>query len=170
MTKDSTTSPNAEGLFEGEAWVDPIEAGVRGRIRGFIEAMLEEELAAALGGGRHERGQRQGHRHGRRARQLLGSCGPTTISVPRARLARPDGTTKEWRSAALPRYARMTRQVAALIASSYLAGTNARRVRRALGALFKGAVKDVVSRTWRRVKADWEAWNRRSWQGMTSSG
>src|SRR3954468_5425388 len=45
----------------------------------------------------------------------------------------------------------------------YLAGTNTRRVRRALGALFRGAVgKDVVSRTWRRVKADWDAWNRRS--------
>ena len=44
----------------------------------------------------------------------------------------------------------MTRQVEALIAGTYLSGTNTRRVRRALGALFKGAVgKDVVSRTWR---------------------
>jgi len=57
----------------------------------------------------------------------------------------------------------MTRQAEALIASTYLSGVNTRRVKRALGALFKGAVgKDVVSRTWRRVKADWEAWNRRS--------
>jgi putative transposase len=163
MNKDSTTSSNAEGLFAGEAWFDPIEAGIRGRIRSFIEAMLEEELTAALGGGRYERGRRTGHRHGKRARQLLGSFGPTTISVPRARLSQPDGTSKEWRSATLPRYARMTRQGEALIAASDLAGTNTRRVRRALGALFKGAVgKDVVSRTWRRVKADWEGWNRRS--------
>jgi putative transposase len=44
----------------------------------------------------------------------------------------------------------------------YLAGTNTRRVRRALAALFEGAVgKDVVSRTWRRVRTDWEAWNAR---------
>jgi putative transposase len=128
-------------------------------------------LVAALGGGRYERGHRRGHRHGKRARQLLGSFGPTTISVPRARLTRPDGKTTEWRSAALPRYARMTRQVEALIAASYLAGTNTRRVRRALGALFRGAVgKDVVSRTWRRVKTDWEGWNRRPWPGTTSSG
>jgi putative transposase len=36
-------------------------------------------------------------------------------------------------------------------------------VRRALGALFKGAVsKDTVSRTWRRVQTDWTAWCRRS--------
>jgi putative transposase len=166
MNKDSTTAARTDGLFESAAWFDPIEAGLRGRIRGFIEAMLEEELAAALGGDRYERGRRRGHRHGKRARQLLGSFGPTTISVPRGRLARPDGTTEEWRSVALPRYARMTRQVEALIAASYLAGTNTRRVRRALGALFRGAVgKDVVSRTWRRVKADWEGWNRRSLAG-----
>jgi putative transposase len=163
MNKDSTTAANAEDLFAGEAWFDPIEAGIRGRIRGFIEAMLEEELAVALGGGRYERGHGKGHRHGKRSRHLLGSFGPTTISVPRARLSKPDGTSQEWRSATLPRYARMTRQVEALIAASYLAGTNTRRVRRALGALFKGAVgKDVVSRTWRRVKVDWEGWNRRS--------
>src|SRR3954465_7334685 len=166
MDKNSTTAASTEGLFAGNAWFDPIEAGLRGRIRGFIEAMLEEELAAALGGGRYERGQRRGHRHGRRERRLLGSFGPTTIRVPRGRLAKPDGTTEEWRSAALARYARMTRQVEALIAASYLAGTNTRRVRRALGALFRGAVgKDVVSRTWRRIKADWEGWNRRSLAG-----
>jgi transposase-like protein len=56
----------------------------------------------------------------------------------------------------------MTRQVEALIAGAYLTGTNTRRVGRALGALFRGAVgKDVVSRTWRKAKADWEAWCRR---------
>ena len=36
-------------------------------------------------------------------------------------------------------------------------------MRRALGALFGGAVgKDTVSRTWRKVKGDWDAWNTRS--------
>jgi putative transposase len=66
----------------------------------------------------------------------------------------------------LPRYARRTRQAEALIASAYLAGTNTRRVQRALAALFRGAVgKDVVSRAWRKVKADWEAWGRRDLAG-----
>jgi transposase-like protein len=60
----------------------------------------------------------------------------------------------------------MTRQVEGLIAGAYLAGTNTRRVRLALAALFRGAVgKDVVSRTWRKVKTDWEAWNRRDLAG-----
>jgi putative transposase len=36
-------------------------------------------------------------------------------------------------------------------------------VRCALGALFAGAVgKDTVSRVWRKVKSDWDAWNARS--------
>ena len=56
----------------------------------------------------------------------------------------------------LPRYARRTRQLEALIADAYLAGTNTRRLQRALAALFRGAVgKDMVSRAWRKVKADW---------------
>ncbi len=51
----------------------------------------------------------------------------------------------------------------ALIAAAYFAGTNTRRVRRALAALFGGAVgKDTVSRVWRKVKGDWDAWNARS--------
>ena len=163
MDANSTTPLEPAGLFSGDAWFDPIEAGVRERIRSFIETMLGEELEAALGGGRYERGHGKGHRHGRRERRLLGSFGPVTVTVPRARLAAANGSTREWRSATLPRYARMTRQAEALIASAYLAGTNTRRVKRALGALFKGAVgKDVVSRAWRRVKADWEAWDRRS--------
>ena len=33
-------------------------------------------------------------------------------------------------------------------------------MRRALAALFGGAIgKEVVSRTWRKVKTDWDAWN-----------
>jgi putative transposase len=60
-------------------------------------------------------------------------------------------------------YQRRTLAADALIAGSYLSGTNTRRVRRALGALFGGAVgKDTVSRVWRQVKSDWEAWNVRS--------
>jgi transposase-like protein len=52
--------------------------------------------------------------------------------------------------------------VEALIAGAYLAGTNTRRVKGALSALFKGAVgKDVVSRAWRRVRTDWDAWSKR---------
>jgi hypothetical protein len=46
-----------------------------------------------------------------------------------------------------------TRAADALIAGAYLAGTNTRRVRRALNAVLAGPVgKDVVSRVWRKTK------------------
>ena len=146
-------------------------------MRGFIQELLEQELTAALGRVRHERaeGEPAGYRNGTRERQLLGSFGPVALSVPRARMAAEGGGTQEWRSATLPRYARMTKQVEALIAGAYLSGTNTRRVKRALAALFGGAVgKDVaqtalrfrcVSRTWRKVKTDWDAWNGRDLAG-----
>src|SRR5205807_59249 len=67
------------------------------------------------------------------------------------------------RSATVPAYHRQTRQIDALIASAYLVGTNTRRVKRALVALFgRGAGKDVVSRTWRKLQSDWEGWNKRT--------
>ena len=150
--EENSTKTDADGtaLFAGTAWFDPIEAGIRDRVRGFIRELLEQELAAALGRARHERaaGEPKGYRNGTRERQRLGSFGPVELSVPRARMAVKGGGTQGWRSASLPRYARMTKRVEALIAGAYLSGTNTRRVKRALAALFGGAVgKDVVSRT-----------------------
>jgi putative transposase len=153
-------------------WFDPVENGVRTRIRGFIEELLEAELDAALGRNRYERRGKDGvasseraagSRHGHRERGLMGTFGSTTISVPRARLATPDGKTSEWRNATIPAYQRRTKRADALIAGAYLSGTNTRRVRRALTALFGGAVgKDTVSRVWRKTKGDWDVWNARS--------
>jgi hypothetical protein len=64
--------------------------------------------------------------------------GRIEISVPRARLNTPEGRTTERKSQALRAYQRRTLAADALIAASYLAGTNTRRVRRALAALFGG--------------------------------
>src|SRR2546428_11711602 len=104
MKTDTIKSPAeaAEGaLFLGDDWFDPLEAGVRSRIRGFIEELLEAELDAALGRDRYERprlaetgvGGRvgAGHRHGHRERQLMGTFGPATVRVPRARLETSEG-------------------------------------------------------------------------------
>src|SRR5437763_8459718 len=104
-----------------------------------------------------------GHRHGHRSRSLLGTFGRVEIAVPRARLDTAESKTTEWKSKALRAYQRRTKQADSLIAGAYLAGTNTRRVRRVLAAVFGGAVsKDTVSRVWRKVKADWDAWNSRS--------
>jgi transposase-like protein len=153
-------------------WFDPIETEVRARAREFIEELIRGELDDVLARPRYGRSQMAssekragvaGHRHGSRTRSLTGTFGPVEIEVPRARLNSPEGKTTEWKSQALRAYQRRTLAADALIASSYLAGTNTRRVRRALAALFGGAVgKDTVSRTWRKVKSDWDAWNARS--------
>jgi transposase-like protein len=166
MTMSTDTALPA--LLLGEAGSDPIEDRLRATVRATIEALFDEELAAYLGRIRYGRGggARQGYRHGRRERELVGTFGPATVSVPRARIESEDGRTTEWRSKALPRYQRLTKRAEALIAAVYLAGTNTRRVKRALFGLFQGAVgKDVVSRAWRKVKVDWDAWCARSLAG-----
>ena len=163
MNKNTETS--AFSLLANEAGYDPIEDRLRENIRATIEAVFEEELAQFLGRCRYDRVSEavSGYRHGHRERQLIGTFGTETVSVPRARVAAENGKTKEWRSKALPRYQRLTKKAEALIASVYLAGTNTRRVKRALYGLFQGAVgKDVVSRAWRKVKVDWDAWIARS--------
>jgi len=175
-TKSDTSQPSAETAIQlFDNWFDPIESGLRDRVRGFIHAMIEGELDLALSRPRYARHAKPlggeaagavgatGHRHGHRSRSLLGSFGQVEIAVPRARLNTSDGKTTEWKSKALRAYQRRTLVADALIASSYLAGTNTRRVRRALASLFGGAVgKDTVSRVWRKVKTDWDAWNTRS--------
>jgi transposase-like protein len=179
MNSIKPTADAAEGnVFLGENWFDPLEATVRTRVRGFIEELLETELDAVLARKRYKRPslsemeaagkttEAVGHRHGHRERQLMGTFGPVSIRVPRARLETSDDKTVEWKNATIPAYQRRTKQVDALIAGAYLAGTNTRRVRRALAALFGGAVgKDTVSRVWRKVKGDWDAWNARSLAG-----
>ena len=57
MTMDSTRPPASsteDDHFLCDDWFDPLEAGVRARIRGFIEDLLEAELDAALGRARYE--------------------------------------------------------------------------------------------------------------------
>ena len=92
--------------------------------------------------------------------------GPVTLSVPRARLFDAAGGDREWKNQTLPAFKRRTKQAEAVIASSYLAGVNTRRVRRALESLFGGVIgKDTVSRAWRKVHSAWQAWQRRDLSG-----
>src|ERR1700757_2694231 len=180
MSNISTVSPALQSKAETtvhllDNWFDAIEVGLRERVREFIQAMIESELETALARPRHgprptvdvEKGDGpkgiSGHRHGHRSRSLIGTFGRVEIAVPRARLDSAEGKTTEWKSSALRAYQRRTKQADSLIAGAYLAGTNTRRVRRALSAVFGGAVsKDTVSRVWRKVKGDWDVWNARS--------
>jgi hypothetical protein len=47
MKRDTTElalGASEEGLFDN--WFDPIEAALRSRVRGFLEVIMEEELAS----------------------------------------------------------------------------------------------------------------------------
>ena len=92
-TKPELSQPTTESnshLFDG--WFDPIETGIRDRVRGLIEEMICGELDAVLS--RPHYGRRAvaadgsdvvpdvtGHRHGRRVRTLTG----TYMRLPKSR-------------------------------------------------------------------------------------
>jgi transposase-like protein len=83
----NNTDTTALSLLANEAGYDPIEDRLRENIRATIEAVFEEELDAFLGRCRYDRGTNKptGYRHGHRERQLVGTFGAETVSVPRAR-------------------------------------------------------------------------------------
>ena len=150
----------SEGAGKGS-----LEELMRERIRASIEAIVDEELEAALGAGRSARvgSVRAGYRHGKRERTLSTSLGATTIAMPRARLEGADGKRREWRSRMIPRYQRRTERADEAILGIYLSGTNTRRLRGALSPLLRGAPlsKDAVSRLVGRLREDFAAWAKR---------
>ena len=148
----------------------PVEKVLHTKVRGFIELMIEEETALS----RPRYGRRPepsaedhadkpivGHRHGHRMQSLTGTFGPTQIAVPRASIIEKDGKTTE-----------MEEQVATGLSAPHPRPRMLDRIDRSLrnqhaprapgaAALF-GVGKDTISRDWRKVKGDWDAWNARS--------
>jgi hypothetical protein len=55
MKEATPALPAPPSPFAGSEWFDPLEEAVRGRVRSFIEELLEEELEAALGRERYQR-------------------------------------------------------------------------------------------------------------------
>jgi transposase-like protein len=141
-----------------------IQSKLRFRILEAIETVVEEELDEALGCRSHERTDtRRGYRNGCERRTLTTEVGTREVRVPRGRLHREDGTTAEFRSEVLPRYARRTKIVDETILGIYLAGANSRRIRKALEPLLGTAhmSKSAVSRVVARLKALFESWDQR---------
>ncbi len=100
----TTTKPDAVQPEAGETavylfddWFDSIEAGLRDRVRGYIETMIRTELDAVLARPRYARRPAASeagdsadagvavHRHVSRTRTLMGTFGSTEIAMPRAR-------------------------------------------------------------------------------------
>lgn len=157
--QDSSTDPTTVLRFRQD-----LQRQLRDRIREAIEATLEEELTEALRSARHERvSDRTGYRHGAVTRTVTTAEGLRTLEVPRGRVATAAGQTAEFQSAILPRYTRRTREVDDALLGCYLAGTNSRRIRRALAPLLgaRHLSKSAVSRVVARLKALWTRWETR---------
>ena len=85
MKSDSYDSATDTAAHLFDNWFDPIESGLRERVREFIEALICGELDAALARPRYGRAMKDdagpagvvGHRHGCRTRSLTGSFGQT---------------------------------------------------------------------------------------------
>src|SRR5260370_2336930 len=115
-TKLAVLGSSAEiGVGMLDEGFDPIEAGLRDRVREFIQTMIESELEAVLSRPRYARrpkadpenegaGGVAGHRHGHRSRSLPGTLGRGEIAVPRARLGTAARKTTAWKSTALRAY------------------------------------------------------------------
>lgn len=141
-----------------------IQARMRQRILEAIEVTLEEELGEALGCEAYERSEgRRGYRNGAERRPVTTEIGTREIRVPRGRLQQEDGSTVEFRSELLPRYARRTKVIDEAILGIYLAGANSRRIRKALEPLLGTAhlSKSAVSRVVARLKALFASWSER---------
>ena len=148
-----------------------IETQMRRRILEAIEVVLEEELTEALGTGRYERGEaRRGYRNGHERRRITTAVGTETLAVPRGRVTESDGSSREFRSEALPRYARRTREVDEAILGAYLAGANTRRIRKALAPLLgqEHLSKSAVSRVASRLKELFRGWRERELSGSAT--
>ncbi|MEK6689070.1 MAG: IS256 family transposase [Gemmatimonadota bacterium] len=145
--------------------LDGLSEVVRMAVREAIEAAVESELTMALGRAAWERAAAAtGYRHGTIQRTLVTSAGPVALTVPRGRLQQPDGSTQEWRSRVLPRYARRTATLDATLARLYLSGASTRDLRRAVAPLFGTTAlsKSAVSRVVTRLQDDYRTWQQRS--------
>jgi transposase-like protein len=141
-----------------------IEAQFREKIREALDVALREELAVALASDRHERTSwRRGYRNGSSERTITTPEGPRTVTVPRGRIVSSDGTTREFHSQLLPRYARRTREIDDAILGCYLGGINCRRIRTALKPVLgeRHLSRSAVSRVVSRLKALFTSWQAR---------
>ena len=158
MSEDTTVEAEVIRLRQS------IETQMRRRILEAIELVLEEELTEALGTRRYERGDaRRGYRNGHQTRRITTAQGLQTLAVPRGRMVDAEGSSCEFRSQALPRYARRTREVDEAILGAYLAGANTRRIRKALAPLLgeEHLSKSAVSRVASRLKELFRCWSER---------
>jgi putative transposase len=136
-------------------WND-LESCLRGKMRGWLQDMLEAELDELLGRGKSERRQTidavPGYRNGHgKPRKLTLSNGTITVRRPRVR-----GLEERFRSRLLPLFVRRTPEVNALLPELYLHGLSQGDFDLALRGLL-GEDAPISANTVARLKEKWHA-------------
>lgn len=147
---------NIDQGVESRVCFEHLEGWVRGRIQGWIQEVLEEEVTDLLGRQKSERRQGidavAGYRNGYgKPRHLTLSCGTVTVRRPRVR-----DVEERFESRVLPLFARRTREVSELIPELYLHGLAQGDFDLALRGLL-GEEAALSAQTVARLKTKWQA-------------
>jgi transposase-like protein len=167
VTNDSTVVP----LRQPEATDDPLTAILRSGARRLLAQAVEAEAEAFLAAMKGEQlpdGRDRFVRHGLGPERLV-QTGIGPVAVRRVKLrdrgAGPDGERIRFTSAILPRWARRTRSLDALLPVLYLRGVSMGDFQEALGALLGKEAPNLSPSVVARLRGEWEAdytrWQRR---------
>ena len=153
---------------QGDEIDDPLTALAReGARRILAEALAAEADAfvAAFAGARLEDGRRRVVRHGAGPERVIQTgVGPVPVRRPKVRDRDPSASEPaRFASAILPRWARRTRSLDALLPVLYLRGVSTGDFQEALAALLGRDAPNLSPSAIGRLKADWEAEHER-WQ------
>ncbi len=167
MTSDSTVVP----LRQPEAAEDPLTAVLRNGARRLLAQAIEAEAEAFLAAMKEKRlpdGRDRVVRHGLGPERTV-QTGIGPVAVRRVKLrdrdAGKDGERIRFTSAILPRWARRTRSLDALLPVLYLHGVAMGDFQEALGALLGKEAPNLSPAVLARLRDEWEAdharWQRR---------
>ena len=165
MTEDSVVALHHPGVT-----ADPLTAVLRAGARELLAQAIEAEVTAVLAAHEHlktEDGRRRLVRHGHGPeRAILTGIGPVSVRRPKVRdRGSVGGERIRFTSAILPRFARRTRSLDAVLPTLYLRGVSSGDFQEALEALLGKDASGLSAQVIGRLKAEWEAeherWRRR---------
>ncbi|EKV27380.1 Mobile element protein [Caenispirillum salinarum AK4] len=157
MTDDTVVALRQPGETD-----DPLTEILRAGARQLLAQAVEAEVAAMLAEHEHlttEDGRRRLVRHGRGPeREILTGIGPVPVRRPKVRDSGPDGEGRiRFTSAILPRFARRTRSIDAVLPTLYLRGLSSGDFQEALEALLGKEAPSLSPQVISRLKAEWQA-------------
>jgi transposase-like protein len=157
MTEDTVVALRQPGETD-----DPLTEILRAGARQLLAQAVEAEVAAMLAEHEHlttEDGRRRLVRHGHGPeREILTGIGPVAVRRPKVRDRGPDGGGRiRFTSAILPRFARRTRSIDAVLPALYLRGLSSGDFQDALEALLGKEAPSLSPQVISRLKAEWQA-------------